>query len=258
MVQNAIECGYPIGVQFKHPRSHHIIHIHPPTWITLAIWLGKPLILTSLRAIVGSTSFPAMEQQERTSQSWVVHDGHVIMSAFEAPRGCLSGLPGKCFCFVGVVEEWTRNRWHQCLPRAFDHLLPWPHGRVRDQGSGDTVTVMQMATNADVLTMLLLYHVVPCCILLCLMWSFNFSKTFEDLVLNWYCLCSGQVAISQLWLPGESLLCWICCFVCSVRSFGRGREEAKLMQDWAGTSWNTISMGIPIHTEKSWNNEIVY
>lgn len=41
----------------------------------------------------------------------------------------------------------------------------------------------------------------------------------------------GQVAISQLWLPGESLLCWICCFVCSVRSFGRGREEAKLMQE---------------------------
>ena len=71
--------------------------------------------------------------------------------------------------------------------------------------------------------------VISCCAMLHLVVSNVIFQRSEDI--RRLGLCYEQVAISQLWLPGESLLCWICCFVCSVRSFGRGREEAKLMQD---------------------------
>ena len=151
-----------------------------------------------------------------------------------------------CLANVSASLASLKNELGTAGVSAFrEHLITYFRGRmeeseIRGQAGGDRVTVMQMTAdcNADVLTMLLLsccamlHHVASCRV--CDLW-----KTFEDLL----CLSSGQVAISQLWLPGESLLCWICCFACSVRSFGRGREEAKLMQD-AETS-NMISMDIP-------------
>ena len=40
----------------------------------------------------------------------------------------------------------------------------------------------------------------------------------------------GQVASSQLWRPAEALL-WVCGFVVCVKSFGRGKEELKLLSE---------------------------